>query len=87
MAIEKNYFFTAKNGDPGWVIVSFVDDGYEYRLALENSETLGEEISNNYDYYLDLAKQSTYHDDPTRLDRIEAQTLYTALETDTLLEG
>lgn len=39
-------------------------------------------VKANPAHYLDY----TQHDEPTQLDRIEAQTMYTALMTDTLLE-
>lgn len=56
----------------------------EYHLQQEGAkESLETDIANNYDVYLAAAKAT---EAPSVLDRLEAQALYTALMTDTLLE-
>ena len=82
----------------GWI---FIDEGYGDKYNLCQSNYFEKPISNiggshNYRYENGVVREATeqekadeIHDipvQPTDMDRIEAQVMYTALMTDTLLE-
>ena len=81
--MEMNYSYSP--GSAGKVIVCFSDGESEYSSELVWSEGLDRDIRENYARYLAEAKAHPFAGEPTQLDRVEAQTMYTALMTDTLL--
>ena len=84
--MQYNYYFTSCQDHPELTTVVFVDGINEYALTLPTLEATDFVIQGSFVDYLYRAKHSAPKSIATKFDRIEAQALYTAMMTDTLLD-
>ena len=84
--MQYHYYLTTVRDHPELMYIVFVDANREYPLIVSLAEADDGYIQDHFADLLDQAMQANQPYVPTQLDRIEAQILYTALMTDTLLD-